>query len=175
MKILIQLQYLIKILLLHFRPCLTHFTFIIWVEKLVYDNVSDVNVKIGQLLDQSFCLVHGKKFWYAYGDECCFCLSIKKNNYLIFHLRVYFCWDVFHLLHLGEDIVNALIDLILWPENTTHTWQNVAELFFQCQQLAQSLLQNIWEVQESQRMSSWRSIKHNNFKFHLFNWTIFHR
>ena len=60
-EVLIELHNLVQIFLLHLGACLAHPAVIIREEDLVYDDIVNVNVELGQLLNEAFGFIHGEE------------------------------------------------------------------------------------------------------------------
>lgn len=70
-EVLIQFQDLGQVLVLHLGPGLAHLALVRGVEHLVDHDVVDINVELGQLLDESLSLVHRKELGNADSHERC--------------------------------------------------------------------------------------------------------
>lgn len=101
MKVLIKLQYLVEVLLLHFGTCIAHPAVIIREEDLVDDNVVDIDVELGQLLNETLSFIHGEEFRNADCD--------KGSLGRVLHVFVYSLWVLPHLLHLAKDGIQGLV------------------------------------------------------------------
>jgi len=130
MEIFIQFQYLIQIFFLHFRPSLAHFALILWEQDLVDDDVVDVDLELGQLLDQAFGLVHGEELRDADGNEGGFGA--------VFHLLVDYFRGLSHLFHLAEYFIQSLIHILFATQDAAHVVQQFVELLLEGQYLIEA-------------------------------------
>jgi hypothetical protein len=81
MEIVIELDYLVEILLLHFVTSLAHLACLAGVKDLVDYDIVNVDLKFGQLLDQTLGLVHRQELRNADCHESSLCW--------VFHVLVY--------------------------------------------------------------------------------------
>lgn len=108
-KIIIELDDLIEILLLHFVPGLAHFARIVGIENLIDHDVMDIDVEFSQLLDQTLSLVHRQEFRNTHRHEGCL---LRVLHVLVHDLRC-----LTHSLHPTKDLVQSLVQLFLAPED----------------------------------------------------------
>jgi len=55
--------------------------------------------------------------------------------------------------------------ITLWTScHSTHSWEHATELLLKLNKFDNTLLQNLWEVKESESMSSWSCIKDDHVK-----------
>lgn len=109
MEVLVQLQNLVQVLLLHLRPCLAHPALIIREQDLIDDDVVDVDIELGQLLDQTLCFIHRQEL----GDADCNEGGLGR----VLHVLVYGLRVLPHLLHLAEDGVQSVVQLLAAAED----------------------------------------------------------
>lgn len=160
MEVLIELNDLVEVLFLHLGPGCAHLASVLGKEDLVYYDVVDVDVELGQLLDQPLGLVHGQELGDAHCD--------KSSPCGVLHLLVDDPRRLLHALHLPEDFVQGGCQLLLRSEQRPHVLHYSSKLLLQSQKLPQSLLQDAGEVQESQSVSCGSSVEHHYLKVHFF-------
>lgn len=161
MEVIIELNYLIQVFFLHFVPGLAHLASRLREQNLVYHDVVDVDLELGQLLNQSFSFVHGQEFGNANCHKSCF--------QGVFHVLVHRFGSFTHTLHPTEDLIQSSIHFLLAPEDVPYFFKKRVKLLFEGEQLVEPLLQDAREVQESQCMSRGSSVEHDNLEVHFLN------
>jgi hypothetical protein len=162
-EILIELQNLVEILLLHLGTRLAHPAVVFGEENLVDYDVVNVDLELGELLDQTLGLVHRQEFGDANRDEGRFGA--------VLHLLVYYLGGLAHLFHLPEDPVQGLVHVLFAPENGSHLVEQAVELLLEGQHLVETLLENAREVQEAQGVARGGSVEHDDLEVHLLDRT----
>lgn len=127
-------------------------------EHLVDYNVVDVNLLLCQLNSESFRLVHGEELRDAHGNES----SLGSILELLVHL--------FNLcLHVIDSIEHTLLHLF-WVLSTTigtlthhilHLAEHSTELVLELDQLDQTLLQDVGEVEQAQSVTGGRCVEND--------------
>ena len=162
-EVVVELKNLVQVLLLHFGTGLAHPALVLRVQDLVNHDVVDVNPVLRQLLDQPLRLVHRQELRNAHRHECGFggVLHVFVDNLGV----------LLHLLHLAEDTVERLVEFILAAEDGAHVLEKTVELLLEREQFAQPLLEDVGEVEETQRMASRRSVENYDLEVHLLDRT----
>lgn len=76
---------------------------------------------------------------------------------------------LFHFLHLPENTVQSLVQLLLTAKHRPHALHQTVEFFLKGQQLPQPFFKNIGKVEKPQGVASGSSIENYHLEIHLFN------
>ena len=144
MEVIKHLLNLTNILLLHLSPRDALFAIgsWIWEQHLINDNVSNIDILLGELNRKSLCLIHTEELWDAHCHESC--------PLWVLELPV----DLLGLLlHAVKSLEQFLVDsvgvhpwLSLTLHHPVHGPEHATELFFQFNQLYDGLLEDVWQV-----------------------------
>lgn len=152
MEIFVKLAHLVEVLLLHLatRQALITAGVLVREQKLIDNYVVSVNVVSSQFLDHAFGFVETQEFRNADTD--------KGGHIGILELTIDFLDDGAHFVNLGKEGVLVHGHAHHAGELLEHATKTAAKL----RELAQSLLHNRREGQETQGVSRGRGIKDND-------------
>ena len=142
MEVIKHLLNLTNVLLLHLSPgdALFAIRSRIWEQDLINDNVSYIDILLGELDRKSLCLIHTEELWNADCHESCplWVLELPVDLLSL-------------LLHAVESLKEFLVDsvrvhawLSLTLHHSVHGAKHATELFFQFNQLYDGLLEDVW-------------------------------
>ena len=159
MEIVINLLDLCEILVLHSTASLALGAVLarVWEQDLVNNNVVNVNFLLGELNSQSLSLVHTEELRDADSHE--------GGLSGILELLVNF---LNLSLHSVDTIKEALLDILgvttVLAHHSLHLVEHTSKLVFQFDKLNETLLKNVREVKQAQRVTSGCSIENDQRK-----------
>ena len=161
MEIVVNLLNLCEVLVLHSATSFALGAVLgrIGEQNLVDYNVMDIDFLLGQLDSQSFSLVHGEELGDANGDKGCFgrVLELLVN---ILNFGLHGIYSIKHTLLLLF-WRKLRLTVSCWVHHALHLAEHPSEFVLELNEFDEALLENVWEIEQAQGMSSRCSIENN--------------
>lgn len=160
-EIVVDFLNLDQVFILHFSTGLAFWAILrrVGEQNLVNNNISNINLLLGQLNTKSLSFVHAQEFRDADSHESCL-ISICK-------LLVNFFDFLFHTVEGLEDLLLQFFRVYFLATLTAHCLhlsEHASEFFLELDQLQNTFFEDFREFKKSKGMSSWCSIKYNKIK-----------